>query len=1003
VNSVTLDRDAVLAGLCSCALCLVVLLALVPAPLAWGASDDLAADPGSLLRVSNAFRPRFRWWWPADSVQAAELRKELRAIKGVGFGAVEQSLLFNGMDWGTPAFRARTRTALKEADALGIKLDVTLGPGWPISSPVTEDLSKELSSQSLHYGAVELNGPTTFTGFVPDNPPGVSGQPRRLIAVTAMRVVAGDKPQTLDPQSAVDLTASVKSDGTLSWSVPEGRWKLFGFWMRPSLMRGKTGGGSEGWYVVDHFSRRAINRVLRDFDQRLFGGNMAPLFRRNAGDVFEDSYEVERGPAASGQTAELWTPALLAEFKRRRGYDLSPLVPGLFREFTFPDDLAERLKSDYEETLTDLLIDEHIDRISRWAGKRGLGSRSQAYQAGLGEVGRDDNSRLAAAAANPDVESFGFGDPTFGQFTPVAPGSSAGRAVVDRYRQVVSGAHLSGRKEISNEWGAVIGGQYQVQAGALKGIADRSLAAGVSRMVMHAFAYRLYDRPAGATEPRPNWPGWCAYCTGPFKVADSWNQLWPQFKAFSGLTSYLGRAGAALRSGRPRVDLTLLNATSAVNGTPTAPPASGTPDDVREALEGGGYTWDVLDPLDIRRVGGVSGGRLLPRGPAYKALVIDDMEALPSATAKRLDKLARKGLRIVIYGQVPDQGMGYRNAAGEDAAVKAAVARLRGRPNVRLAATPSELVAALRALSINPDLGQGAAATVIPLHRRTAKGDVWFMYNDSTQRTTRNFTFATTGAPAQIDLWTGRATRLGQYTRRKGRVTVPLSIDAAGTTVLSFDRRRTGGVSVTSTSADSARFAGSRLVLRDLSGGSQTATMSDGRRISVAFPALSKPRTIPGPWGLDARTVQPSGDGRVQRTLSALVDWSQIPGLQGKSGTGTYTASVSLPAKWVKAGRGALLDPGAFAGALRVWINGRRARIPTVPGQPPTDITRPLRAGKNALRLEVSTTLTNAMRAQSLLGDPDYPSAIYGIRPIQPAGLTGPVRLIPYAEEQVKT
>ena len=51
-----------------------------------------------------------------------------------------------------------------------------------------------------------------------------------------------------------------------------------------------------------------------------------------------------------------------------------------------------------------------------------------------------------------------------------------------------------------------------------------------------------------------------------FKVSDSWNQRWPQFKALSGLTGYLGRAGAALRSGRPRVDLTLLNATSVVNG-----------------------------------------------------------------------------------------------------------------------------------------------------------------------------------------------------------------------------------------------------------------------------------------------------------------------------------------------------------------------------------------------------------------------------------------------------
>jgi hypothetical protein len=70
-----------------------------------------------------------------------------------------------------------------------------------------------------------------------------------------------------------------------------------------------------------------------------------------------------------------------------------------------------------------------------------------------------------------------------------------------------------------------------------------------------------------------------------------------------------------------------------------------------------------------------------------------------------------------------------------------------------------------------------------------------------------------------------------------------------------------------------------------------------------------------------------------------------------------------------------------------------------VPGEAPRDITRLLRAGENTLRLDVSTTLNNAIRAQGLLGDPDY--TLYAPRPIQPSGLSGPVRLIPYAEARV--
>jgi hypothetical protein len=288
----------------------VGLPAVVPVAFAASGSTDLAANPGSLVRVPADDRPIFRWWWPTANVQPAEIRAELRAMKGAGFGGVEQSLLANDLEWGSPTFRERTRTAVRAASALGLEFDVTLGPGWPMSSPATEDLSKEISSQGLHFGAVELDGPETFRGPVPDSPPPVAGQPRRLIAVTAIRVTADGTPQTLDPTSAVDLTSTVRGDGTLSWSVPRGRWKVFGFWMRPSLMRAKNpGGGSQGWYVPDHFSARATGAVLGDYDRMLVGGDMAPLFRRNAGDVFEDSYEVEPGTAASGQSAVTLTPS----------------------------------------------------------------------------------------------------------------------------------------------------------------------------------------------------------------------------------------------------------------------------------------------------------------------------------------------------------------------------------------------------------------------------------------------------------------------------------------------------------------------------------------------------------------------------------------------------------------------------------------------------------------------------------------------------------------------
>ena len=977
---------------------LLTLLALTP-PAAAAAADDLAAHPQSLERVPDRFRPLFRWWWPSDEVEPAELRTELRAMRRAGFSGAEQILLANIREWGTPTFRERLLTSVRQADALGQRFDVTLGPGWPMSSPVTEDLSRELSSQDLHYGAVDLSGPTTFSGPVPDRPP-ADGVRKRLVAATAIRVVGGGSPQVLDPGSAVDLTTRV-SDGTLTWAVPAGRWKLFGFWMRPSLMRAKApGGGPPGWLVVDHFSRGAIDAVLGDYGRRVFTGDLARLLRRNGADVFEDSLEVEHGPVAEGQSAVFWTRTMPGEFARRRGYALPRLLPGVFEEFTFRDGLGERLKQDFDRTLNDLLIDNHLRPITRWANRKGLRSRAQAYYAGAGELGKTENSRLAAAVQKPDVETLGFGDPNLGETLPVRPGSADGRAVLDRYRQVVSGAHLSGAKEITSEWGAVIGGQFGVRLEDLKALADRSLAAGVSRMALHSFAYRPYDEAPGSVRLAPNWPGWCAYCGRAVESSDSWNQHWPLLEALRGLADYVARAGAAVRGGRPRVDLTLLNATSVVSGIGAPRTSPRSPEDrLRSALHGAGYSWDVIDPVSLPGAGGVSGGRLLARGPAYKALVVNDLDAIPVAAARRLLQLGGDGLPIVLYGRLPRRGTSVKGARQEDTAVRAEFGRLRALAHVREATTPDGLVRALRALEVRPDLEQRGPARVVPLHRRTATGDVWFLYNDSTRRVTTRLRFATRGAPTQIDLWTGRATRLGHYTEDAGRVTVPVSIDAAGTAVIAFDRRRAGRRSVTSTTADDARVDGSRIVLRHFDGGRWSAVLDDGRRVSAALPALPDPRAVTGPWRLVATTVQPSGDVRVERTLSELADWRDIPELTAKSGTGVYTATVDLPARWVQRGRGVLLDPGVFAGGLRVRVNGRLAGGAPIPGEAPPDVSRLLRAGRNTLRLEIATTLNNAVRAQGLLGDPDYAS--YVSRPVQAAGLTGPVRLIPYAEAPV--
>lgn len=73
----------------------------------------------------------------------AELRTELRAMRRAGFSGAEQILLANIREWGTPTFRERTRSALQEADRLGMRFDITLrlAAGAPIPGQEPRDVT----------------------------------------------------------------------------------------------------------------------------------------------------------------------------------------------------------------------------------------------------------------------------------------------------------------------------------------------------------------------------------------------------------------------------------------------------------------------------------------------------------------------------------------------------------------------------------------------------------------------------------------------------------------------------------------------------------------------------------------------------------------------------------------------------------------------------------------------------------------------------------------------
>src|SRR6202789_2553131 len=91
-------------------------------------------------------RPMMRWWGFGPGVVKTELEKELRTMKDAGIGGVEIQPVYplmlddsskgiNNLPYLSPDFLDAVTFANRTARSLGLRVDITLGSGWPYGGP----------------------------------------------------------------------------------------------------------------------------------------------------------------------------------------------------------------------------------------------------------------------------------------------------------------------------------------------------------------------------------------------------------------------------------------------------------------------------------------------------------------------------------------------------------------------------------------------------------------------------------------------------------------------------------------------------------------------------------------------------------------------------------------------------------------------------------------------------------------------------------------------------
>ncbi|MEU8226722.1 glycosyl hydrolase [Kribbella sp. NPDC048915] len=426
-------------------------------------------------------RPMMRWWWFGPSIERDEIDRELEAMAAAGLGGAEVAFVYPmgpvTAPFGSPEFLELVGHAARTAHRLGLRFDVTLGSGWSYGGP---HIGPDLAARQLHWDRSEIGAaaydvpvPAVWPGdefvaaFVGD---GSAGAPSSYTEVPVrdgmIRVPAGGQPREVLVATSRVTGQNVK----------------------------RAAAGAEG-HTLDHYSEAAATEHIRRVAEPLLQAATPELL----GTVFCDSLEVYGGD---------WTPAMFAEFEKRRGYDLRPRL----YELLVDTEGSRQLRIDFGRTLSELYEDNFLKVFQRWAAGYGVPFRIQSY----GEP-------------PATMSSYRHAD--------VFEGEGWGWKRIPETRWASSAANIYGRSVVSAEtWTWVHSPSFRATPLDLQGEAHEHFLSGVNHLIGHGWPYSPTGGPG---------LGWIFYAAG---CLDDRNPWWPTATALFGS---LQRWSWLLRQGTP--------------------------------------------------------------------------------------------------------------------------------------------------------------------------------------------------------------------------------------------------------------------------------------------------------------------------------------------------------------------------------------------------------------------------------------------------------------------
>ncbi|MPY89150.1 MAG: glycoside hydrolase family 2 [Luteitalea sp.] len=107
---------------------------------------QLDPTPPSGPLAQNTEKPWTRWWWPGSAVDKENLTWQLEQLAAAGIGGVEITPIYGArgdedryIEFLTPSYMEMLEHVGREAQRLGLGVDMATGTGWPFGGPRVTD------------------------------------------------------------------------------------------------------------------------------------------------------------------------------------------------------------------------------------------------------------------------------------------------------------------------------------------------------------------------------------------------------------------------------------------------------------------------------------------------------------------------------------------------------------------------------------------------------------------------------------------------------------------------------------------------------------------------------------------------------------------------------------------------------------------------------------------------------------------------------------------------